>query len=178
MTMLGGAPVSVPVTPSLIIRNRCPSGDTSCLPGLSALASPPADTYAAASDLAVFLRALHQPAPPDAPRNPWRGVPLAERDVLLRTHLEQVRDPVNQAAVLDSWERLFATSPWTGAPTWIHGGLHPGNLLVRSGRLSGVLDSGDVSSGDPATGLSIAWMLCRRPRVPCFASSRAVRTDG
>ncbi len=53
------------------------------------------------------------------------------------------------------------TARWKGAAVWIHGDLHPGNLLVRDGRLSGVLDFGDISAGDPATDLSVAWMLLR-----------------
>ena len=32
------------------------------------------------------------------------------------------------------------------------------NILVRGGKLSGVIDFGDITSGDPATDLSIAWM--------------------
>lgn len=32
--------------------------------------------------LASFLQALHAPAPPDAPFNPWRSVPLTQRRVL------------------------------------------------------------------------------------------------
>jgi aminoglycoside phosphotransferase (APT) family kinase protein len=42
---------------------------------------------------------------------------------------------------------------------WIHGDLHPGNLLVSDGRLSAVIDFGDLAAGDPATDLSVAWML-------------------
>ena len=49
--------------------------------------------------------------------------------------------------------------PGRCAAVWIHGDLHPGNLLVRDGRLSGVLDFGDVTAGDPATDLSVGWML-------------------
>ena len=37
--------------------------------------------------------------------------------------------------------------------------LHPANILVHRGRISGVIDFGDVTSGDPATDLSVAWML-------------------
>ncbi len=54
---------------------------------------------------------------------------------------------------------MRATTPWNSAAVWIHGDLHPGNLLVRDGRLSGVLDFGDIAAGDPATDLSVAWML-------------------
>lgn len=42
---------------------------------------------------------------------------------------------------------------------WIHGDLHPGNLLVSEGRLSAVIDFGDLTAGDPATDLSAFWML-------------------
>jgi len=48
-------------------------------PGHSALLTPPEDLATAAVTLNRFLHALHQPAPRDAPTNPWRGVPLAAR---------------------------------------------------------------------------------------------------
>ena len=136
---------------------------TRWLPGETALVAPPLDEDAAGSDLARFLRALHQPAPHGAPRNPWRGVPLDARDALLREHLTTLGGRVDRVAVTKLWARLRATAPWNGAAVWIHGDLHPGNLLVRNGRLSGVLDFGDVAAGDPATDLSIAWMLLPGP---------------
>ena len=129
------------------------------LPGETALVSPPLDEHAAASDLARFLRALHQPAPHDAPRNPWRGVPLDARGTLLREHLATIGGRVDHSAVRETFEQLRATRPWTGAPVWIHGDMHPGNLLVRDGHLAGVLDFGDLTAGDPATDLSVGWML-------------------
>jgi aminoglycoside phosphotransferase (APT) family kinase protein len=42
---------------------------------------------------------------------------------------------------------------------WIHGDLHPGNLLIQDGRLSAVIDFGDMTSGDPAIDLSAGWGL-------------------
>jgi hypothetical protein len=42
---------------------------TRWLPGDTALVAPALDEHAAAFDLARFLRALHRPAPQDAPRN-------------------------------------------------------------------------------------------------------------
>jgi aminoglycoside phosphotransferase (APT) family kinase protein len=41
----------------------------------------------------------------------------------------------------------------------VHGDLHPANLLVAGGCLSAVLDFGDITAGDPATDLGVAWML-------------------
>lgn len=132
---------------------------TRWLTGETAIVSPPVDEHAAATDLARFLRALHRPAPHDAPQNPWRGVSLSARGAPLHEHLATIGDRVDPTAVLEAWDRLCATPPWKGAAMWIHGDLHPGNLLVRDGRLSGVLDFGDLTAGDPATDLSVAWML-------------------
>jgi aminoglycoside phosphotransferase (APT) family kinase protein len=160
-------PLPVP-TPIRTGRAGCgfpwPWSVTRWIAGETALYAAPlgADAaHVAASDLARFLRALHRPAPHDAPRNPVRGVPLDARDASLRKHLAALTGRVDRAAVIETWERLRATKPWQGAPLWIHGDLHPGNLLMRAGRLSGVLDFGDLAAGDPATDLSVAWMLLR-----------------
>ncbi|MFL6353600.1 MAG: phosphotransferase [Bryobacteraceae bacterium] len=44
-------------------------------------------------------------------------------------------------------------------PTWIHGDLHPRNVLAQEGQITGIIDWGDISSGDPATDLASVWML-------------------
>ena len=41
------------------------------------------------------------------------------------------------------------------------GGLAPGNLLMRDGRLSAVIDFGCSCVGDPACDLAIAWTTLR-----------------
>lgn len=128
-------------------------------PGESALLAPPPDLATTAVALGRFLRALHQPAPESAPHNPWRGVPLAARAKTVRQHLQQLDGLVDHGAVLGLWERVLSTPPWSGPPLWIHGDLHPGNLLVNGGRLSAVIDFGDLAAGDPATDLSVIWML-------------------
>lgn len=130
-------------------------------PGQTALLAPPHDAIASAAALRAFLRALHQPAPEDAPHNPWRGVTLAARTPLLLDHLQKLDDLDNlfdRTAVLALWDRVLAVPPWSGAPVWIHGDLHPGNLVVRDGRLSAVIDFGDLTAGDPATDWSVFWM--------------------
>ena len=106
-----------------------------------------------------FLRTLHQPAPADAPRNPWRGVPLDARTAALHEHLRQLDGVVDRAAGLSLWNRALSAPRWSGPPLWLHGDLHPGNLLVSDGRLSGVIDFGDLTCGDPATDLAVLWML-------------------
>ncbi|HYI60708.1 MAG TPA: aminoglycoside phosphotransferase family protein [Acidimicrobiales bacterium] len=128
-------------------------------PGASAIAAPPQDPARAAEDLGRFLAALHRPAPADAPPNPYRGVPLVERAEAVAQRLAQLAAVIDAPALARRWEELVATPGWAGPPVWLHGDLHPGNLLVHRGRLSGVVDFGDVTSGDPATDLAVAWSL-------------------
>jgi aminoglycoside phosphotransferase (APT) family kinase protein len=110
--------------------------------------------------LARFLRTLHQPAPADAPCNPVRGCALAYRAAALevRAARVQARTTLFTGAVRSIWEQALA-APIDIEPTWIHGDLHPRNILVDEGRLSAVLDWGDVAAGDRATDLACIWML-------------------
>jgi aminoglycoside phosphotransferase (APT) family kinase protein len=89
----------------------------------------------------------------------------------LREHLAQLDGVVDRRAVLDLWERAVSTPLWSGPPVWIHGDLHPGNLLVSDGRLSAVIDFGDLAAGDPATDLSVAWMLLPPTVRPVFRAA-------
>jgi len=169
-------PLPVPV-PIRVGRPGCgfewPWSVVPWLPGQSALLTSPEDPAMAAVTLGCFFHALHHPAPNDAPTNRWRGVPLAALDATVQKHLHQLEGLVDRGAALDLWGRALATPAWYGPPFWIHGDLHPGNLLVSGGRLSAVIDFGDLTAGDPATDLSAFWMLRpRRARRTVVTSSR------
>jgi aminoglycoside phosphotransferase (APT) family kinase protein len=110
-----------------------------------------------AVELARFVRDLHVAAPPDAPANPVRGVPLDTRADAVAARLASGLVP-NAAAVASVWRSALETSPWAGPPVWLHGDLHPANILVRDGGLAAVIDFGDVTAGDPATDLATAWL--------------------
>lgn len=112
-----------------------------------------ASNDAVADDLAGAFLALHRPAPIDAPHNPFRGVPLAARAPGLRDRIAALG-----AMWLDRWERWRAAPDHPGPAVWLHGDPHPLNLLVHRGRLSALLDWGDVTSGDPASDLATAWL--------------------
>jgi aminoglycoside phosphotransferase (APT) family kinase protein len=62
-------------------------------------------------------------------------------------------------AVVRIWDAAMAAPRHQGARVWIHGDLTPSNLLLRDGRLTGVLDFGAMGLGDPASDLRVAWNL-------------------
>ena len=176
-----GLPLSVPV-PVRVGRPGAafpwPWSVVRWFPGHTALAAPPDDLGPVAQALGRFLAALHRPAPPDAPHNPVRSIPLDARTKRLHEHLDQLHDSVNRERVLAVWDRLVVTPRWPGPPMWIHGDLHPGNLLVHGGHLAAVLDFGDVASGDPATDFAVIWMLFQPPhRDAVFKASGRSRAN-
>jgi aminoglycoside phosphotransferase (APT) family kinase protein len=115
-------------------------------------------TEAVALRLAEFLAALHQPAPVDAPFNPFR-TSLSSRSDAFVERLPRCGDHVDQASALLVWRAALAAPAWSGPSMWLHGDLHPGNMLVHAGRLTAVLDFGDLTAGDPAVDLAVAWMM-------------------
>jgi aminoglycoside phosphotransferase (APT) family kinase protein len=141
------------------------------LPGEPASDGPPFDPRLAATDLGGFFGALHVPAPPDAPANPYRGVPLERRAATFEQNLatldfaaldvaaHDVAPQEGRDAVLAAWAAALAVPAWDGPPVWVHGDPHPANILIDDGRVSGVLDFGDITAGDPASDLSLVWML-------------------
>jgi aminoglycoside phosphotransferase (APT) family kinase protein len=62
------------------------------------------------------------------------------------------------------------------APTWIHGDLHPRNVLTEKGRLTGIIDWGDLARGDRASDLAAVWMLLPQleSRKRAMAACRSV----
>lgn len=110
--------------------------------------------------LGGFLRALHTPAPSGAPFNRNRSISLRVRSAMTEPQLARV------AARTDLVDDRIARI-WQGgleaeidvAPSWIHGDLHARNVLSSEGRISAVIDWGDMARGDPATDLCSIWML-------------------
>lgn len=129
--------------------------------GRTAAEVPVAERGVLAAPLADFTVRLHAPAPADAPANPFRGVPLAARAEGFHRRLEASPRLHRRGRLAGLWDVLAAAPAWPGPPLWLHGDLHPANLLVSpQGRgLAAVIDFGDLTAGDPATDLAVAWML-------------------
>ena len=104
--------------------------------------------------IASVLRVLHEPAPRDAPRNQFRGVLLQSR----REAVEERMARLDLGELLPLWSASLGAEPCSES-VWLHGDLHPKNVLMRDGALVGIIDWGDMSAGDPATDLACAWTL-------------------
>lgn len=117
-----------------------------------------------AGRLGDFLAALHRQAPSELEPNAARGIPVAGRRPILDRHLAALTEMTPgerdwHETISDRFDQLASVPAWSGPPLRLHGDLHTANVLAAEGRLSAVIDWGDVCSGDPACDLAIGWML-------------------
>lgn len=132
-------------------------------------AAPLADPTAAARSLGTFVAALHRPAPHDHPVNAARGIPLARRVQTTAAHAAAFDGPAALKARIDAaWGEALDAPEWDGPPMWLHGDLHPANIIVSDDVVAAVVDFGDLTAGDPATDLLCAWTLFDRARRADF----------
>jgi aminoglycoside phosphotransferase (APT) family kinase protein len=124
-----------------------------------AAVAPPLPREAGA--LGAFLAALHVAAPEDVAPNPARGGPLASCQAAVTMWAEQPLTSGDEPLIREA-VGIFNAGLLAATATervWIHGDLHPRNVLVSQGRLCAVLDWGDVTAGDAAADLAALWWL-------------------
>jgi aminoglycoside phosphotransferase (APT) family kinase protein len=132
----------------------------------------------AATALAQFVAAMQRIDPTGGPapglHNSGRGVPLAMRDVSVRNAIATLSNMLDTDVATAAWEAALRAPEWQGTAVWLHGDLHPGNLLVEQGRLSAVIDFGTLGVGDPACDLMVAWTLLSTESRDLFRASLTV----
>ena len=124
----------------------------------------------AADTLAGFLRALHVKAPAEAPIATDRGAHPRDCTGGFENFFQAIAPDAIDAIAADVrgvWNDAVAAPSWQGPPVWLHGDLHPANVVVSDGTLSGIVDFGDLFAGDPAWDLAAAWVL-----LPAGTASR------
>ncbi|HEX6469499.1 MAG TPA: aminoglycoside phosphotransferase family protein [Streptosporangiaceae bacterium] len=126
-----------------------------------------------AEELAEFITALRGVDSADGPPA-GRGVPLATRDAPTRAAIDDLHGVIDTEAATAAWEQALRIPPWPGPAAWVHGDLSPGNVLVRDGRLSAVIDWGGVGVGDPTVDLIVAWNLLPADVRPVFRAALGV----
>ncbi|WP_212997286.1 aminoglycoside phosphotransferase family protein [Winogradskya consettensis] len=119
--------------------------------------------------LAAFLGALHVEAPADAPGPSDFGThPKDSRGGFERFLGAVDLDGFAEDDVRAVWDDAAATPEWPGPPVWVHGDLHPANVVVTGGTLAGIVDFGALFAGDPAWDLGAAWLLLPEGRASRF----------
>ena len=94
----------------------------------------------AADMLADFLRALHVAAPAEAPIATDRGAHPRDCADGFENFFQAVVPDDIAADVRAVWDDAVAAHAWEGPPVWVHGDLHPANVVVSNGTLSGIVD--------------------------------------
>ncbi|WP_446665122.1 aminoglycoside phosphotransferase family protein [Flexivirga sp. B27] len=90
-----------------------------------------------------------------------RGGRLADSDDWIDECLHQSSGLIDTASLRARWQEWRRLPQDPSMDLWTHNDLMPGNLLVRGGRLVGVIDVGQAGVGDPAVDLQPAWNLFR-----------------
>ncbi|HEX6710344.1 MAG TPA: aminoglycoside phosphotransferase family protein, partial [Rubrobacter sp.] len=103
-----------------------------------------------ATVLAQFLTILQRidpsGGPPPGRHNFFRGGPLTVYDAETRQAIATLEGRIDTDAASAVWEAALEAT-WYGSPVWFHGDIAWGNLLVREGRLSAVIDFGTSGVG-------------------------------
>ena len=130
------------------------------LPGVVASDEDPGESAAFAHDLAAFIRDVRAIDTGGRTfRDTGRGGDLKSHDAWLDTCFSRSEELLDVPRLRRLWGRLRDLPRATQRDVMTHGDLIPGNVLVRDGRLAGVLDVGGLGPADPALDLVAAWHL-------------------
>ena len=150
--------------------NRWIEGDTASMDRIG-------DIVEFAKDLASFLNALQSIDATGGPRpgrhNFFRGGGLAVYDSETRQCIDLLQDVIDPDAAISIWEAAVEERS-DREPVWVHGDVAAGNLLVKDGRLCGVIDFGQLAAGDPSCDVTIAWTLFSGHSREVFRAELAV----
>ncbi|GIJ60953.1 aminoglycoside phosphotransferase family protein [Virgisporangium aurantiacum] len=138
------------------------------------------DPTAFATAVAGFLVALRAcdaaDGPGPGPHNFHRGGPVSFYAPDVERALAKLGDEVPAGAARRVWEDA-TESKWQAGPVWFHGDVAFGNLLVRDGTLSAVIDFGTSGVGDPACDLVLAWTMLTGPSRDAYRSTLGLDAD-
>jgi aminoglycoside phosphotransferase (APT) family kinase protein len=149
----------------------------SWLPGEDALSGRFRSLAETAATLGRFVAGMRSVDTTGAPAG-GRGGPLAGRDEAFRSALSHCDGLVDVGQAAAIWDDALAAPAWDGPPVWLHADLIPGNLLIRDGRLAGVLDFGTMSTGDPAYDVTPAWHILDAADEPTRRRARGLVVSG
>jgi aminoglycoside phosphotransferase (APT) family kinase protein len=130
------------------------------LPGTAATVEDPGGSVAFAHDLAEFIdgvRAIDTRG--RAFDGKGRGGDLRSHDAWMEACFQHSQRLMDVPRLRRMWAVLRELPRSAAGDVMAHGDLIPGNVLVRDGRLVGVIDVGGLGPADPALDLVGAWHL-------------------
>jgi aminoglycoside phosphotransferase (APT) family kinase protein len=129
------------------------------LPGVIATDEDPGASEAFAHDLAEFIGSLRAVDTRGRLfRGSGRGGDLRSHEAFMQTCFQRSEHLLDVPLLREMWT-VMRTLPRAAGDVMTHSDLIPGNVLVRDGRLAGVLDGGGFGPADPALDLVGAWHL-------------------
>jgi len=143
------------------------------LDGLDPSAHLDIDRDALLGDLVGFIRAMWRVELGGGPRA-TRGASLERYDERTRGSIDALGGAIDRGAAIALWEDAVAVPPWPGPGVWVHEDVDARNLLVRDGRLSGVLDWSGVGVGDPLCDIAAGWKLLSAEAREAFRAELGV----
>jgi aminoglycoside phosphotransferase (APT) family kinase protein len=136
---------------------------------------------ALAGDLADFVRTLHEidtfGLRSEGPLHSYRADSIRLRNVITQQSIEECEGLFDRTQLANIWDHAKRAEDFAGQPVWAHSDLHPGNLLVRSGKLAAVIDWGSLILGDPAIDCIVAWTLLTPETRSTFRTRVGVDDD-
>lgn len=130
------------------------------LEGESANVAEISDLAEFAHDLGTFLYQLQRIDAKDGPaanaENCFRGANLLVYQEETHRALASLKSELPTDKLRQFWEEAIINK-WDQPNVWVHGDIAPGNLLVKDGKLSAVIDFGIMAVGDPACDLAMGW---------------------
>lgn len=133
-----------------------------------------------AHDAAQFLNELRAADTTGGPlpgtHNFFRGAHPSVYDADTRASLQKLEGIINIETATAVWGKALSSS-WQHEPVWIHGDFSPGNILVKDGKLTAVIDFGGTAIGDPACDLVLAWTFFDAQSREVFKSTIDLDSD-
>ena len=120
--------------------------------------SPPLASEA--ETFAKFVRAVHVPAPSNAPQNSVRDCPLSGKQADTERRMRNIahRTDLLTPRLMRVW-RAALEAEIDAPTTWIAGDIHARNVITCEGKFAAFIDWGDMCAGDRATDLAGIWNL-------------------
>lgn len=124
-----------------------------------------------AGRLGLFLKRLHAvPGKEMLPEDVLKRLSSRKRKPMLKEMLPELQE-VCEPHIMEMLQSYLREIPdWENPESthFVHGDLHPKNMIAQKGKLTGVIDWGDAHFGHPASDLAVVYQSIPEEHHPRF----------